>query len=789
MLVSGTGDGLSEQTRCAMKFDTTAPPSWVTDGDAVELDSLLFLYLGSDSSDSGTGFRAAKVTAGAWNASSNWATMHGLTLGAPTGAQTPLPSGKLAGWVAMPFAFKSADYRNTLGMVFNLIMPSAVLDCYKILKDPAPFVRAYYQYPVDDVIEPDATQRITLSDNIRADTGKSTTEYFLAASIQQSHISAIDVDISVTLGKDSDMAVLSREMPFPETWEPKYEGRGSVEIAKDVDVGDYGGSLLNISHTERNGQKGMAEIGNSAVIIGEVHEGDTDFEVTLEDPIAETLKRVPYLKDKVAGLQSVNVFSENALWAFVSMFVNGAGIPWGKFRQADLVWLLRRFGGVWSAVTKSTVDLKTTTLGPLLKEWGEMYGICLGRGSDDAILIFHPTAYCPSLEVWDFNLNDATGISLIDNERNKSYNFITVNGYDVTFPGARPTKYDKVDSAYTISGLGGDFTHDEAKAGLGLHLALRLCGRYRLLSFTAGAESILWEEGNQVRVTSTSRRLSAVPFLVIGTKASPIKGKVIVTLVHYPDNPAMHSTFLDTGLEGLWRWYNWHSGSGTGANQAWTGSAGAWSGGAGVTKKYIDWQGALCDLDETITGANFAPEDTADLCDLVDFILGINGDQTTSPYSVATRDNEYNQVLSFRNGNAAVIVGIHRVDTGSAGGIQPKAVENTLFLGYTTDYTASTIAWAQIIETSPGIGLAGDWMDYAVAVQWQDTACRLYINREYIGVITIAKTGFDSGIRAIETRVDTEHLVGLMRWLQRADGEWFEMDRLLGKNGTDPYYP
>jgi hypothetical protein len=252
----------------------------------------------------------------------------------------------------------------------------------------------------------------------------------------------------------------------------------------------------------------------------------------------------------------------------------------------------------------------------------------------------------------------------------------------------------------------------------------------------------------------------------------------------------MHSTFLDTGLQGIWTWNNWYASTSTGANQAWEGGAGSWSSGATVIYNvYIDWQGALCDLNATITGANFAPKNTTDTCDLVDLVLGINGDQTTDPYTLG-RDPEYNQILSFRNGNAAVIFGIHRPDTSGGGGvIVPKAVENTLFLGYTLNYTSPTIAWSQIVETSPGIGFGADWMDYGIGIQWMNSTCKLYVNREYIGSLTISKAGFNTGIRAIETQVHTQQLVGLMRWLQRTDGEWFETNRMLGKNGTDPYYP
>jgi hypothetical protein len=790
MLISGTGDGVYEQTRCAMKFDITAAPAWVTDGDAVELDGLIFLYLGSDSSNSGTGMKAALVTAGAWNESSNWATMHGLTLAAFTSAQTPLPSGKIRGWIAVPFSYKSADYRNTLGLVLKVDLATG-LDCYKILKNPAPYVRAYYQYPVDDVIEADATQRLTLTDAIKADTGKPTTKYSLSGKIQQSHISAIDEDIPVIIGKNSVIGILDRKMNFPETWQPKFEGRSSIQLKKDIDVDIHTGKLFCISHIQRSGQKATAEIGKSAVIIGESHEGDTEYEVTLEDPINETIGRAPYRKDTISGMQGVNILDENALWCAVSMFVNGAGIPWERFRQADLVWLLRRFGSVWSRITKSSTALSAEKIGSLLKEWGEMYGICYGRGSDDAILIFHPSAYRPSMEVWDFNLDNANNIDLVDRERNKQYDVISVNGYKVTFPGARSTKYDRVDTDYPITGLIGDFSHNEAKSGLGLQLASRLCGRYRLLTFTTGAKPFLWEEGDQVRITSVHRKLTAVPFLVIGVKSGPIKGRNSVTMAHYPDSPEIHNTFLNTGLQGLWPWYNWYSKSGTGANQSWIGSAGGWTGGGFGTPsqcKYIDWQGAIGGLDETIGGSNFAPVDTADLCDLVDFILGLYGDQSTNPYGVG-RDNEYNQILSFRDGNEAVIVGIHRVDTGGGGGIQAKAVENTLFLAHTTNYTLQPVSWTQIVETSPGIGLGNGWIDYGVAIQWKNTECRLYVNRQYIDSITISKAGFDAGTRAVETQIPTEQLVGLMRWLQRTDGEWFETNRMLGKNGTDPYYP
>jgi hypothetical protein len=129
MVVSGKGDGTSENCRCAMKFDDSSAPAWVSDGDATEVNCILFVYLGSDSSETPDGMMVAQVTAGAWDETSNFATMDGLTLGVFGSAITPLPAGNIDGWVAFAIPTTSAFMRNTLGLVFKVDVPGSGLDC------------------------------------------------------------------------------------------------------------------------------------------------------------------------------------------------------------------------------------------------------------------------------------------------------------------------------------------------------------------------------------------------------------------------------------------------------------------------------------------------------------------------------------------------------------------------------------------------------------------------------------------------------------------------------------
>lgn len=796
MVIAGLGNpniGSGEYGRCAMKFDTTAPPAWVSDGDAVEINCLLFVFLGSDSSDQSDGIQIAQVTAGLWDENSNYAAMTGLTLGGFTGSIFPLPTATLDGWVVFPIPNLSAWMRNALGLVFKVDVSGTGLDSQKILKEPAPYVRAYYQYPLDNVIETDATQRLTLSDSIIAHTGVPNSKYSISASINQSDTFPTKADVPVILSKQSSLAVLTRELTMPMTWKPKFSGRGSVTVSRSPDIREHSGKLLNIELTQRNEQKPADVIGSSAVILGEIQLDDSGQSTTLEDPVAETIGRSTYYRDILEAYSGTNIDDEPAIWAMVSMFVNGTGTPWGRFRQEDLVWLFRRFGLVWSHVTVSTIDMQGYTIRGLIEEYGELYGICIGRGSDDAITFFHPAAYRPSMHVWDFDLDDdrVRGVRLIERKANKKFNNVTVNDYLTPFPIERSTRYDRIDSNHSVAGLVGDFSHDCAKAGLGTQLALRLCSRVSDLTFEAGAITLLWEDGDQIRITSSRYNLDATPFMVTSVCETPIKGRGRVKLVHYHDTPSLHNTFLDTKLEGLWRWRDWYPDTGDASNQAWEGSGGTWTGGmSSFNRKWIDWQSCIGEVDAHIlSSSGFAPTDTTDTCDLVDFVLGVNGDQDTDPYTLS-KDNEYNQILCFRkaSGNHAVIVGIHRVDEDVNPGIQCHAVDNSIFLGYTLDYLATTTTWVTYTETSRGLSVGGvGWLTYGVAMQWLNGTAYLWVNRHYIGSIAVSKTDFDRAY--FTTEVVAEHAVGMTRWLKRTDGQQFEAERLLGKNGTDPLYP
>lgn len=789
MVTGVAGDAASEYARIAMKFDPSSAPSWVSDGDLSEVDCLLFVYLGSDSSQSVQGVEIAQLT-GTWDENSSAATMDGLSTGTPTASIEPLPSGKMTGWVVFPIPDTSDFMTNADGIV--LIVPTGYnLSLYKILKDPAPFVRAYYQYPLDNTIASDSTDRL-ISDSIVENYLKSDVEYYLSSVIKQSHIFATEEDVEVEVGKHSSLKLWSRELSFPDTWNPQYRGRGSVALNNAVDIASHAGKLLEITARQRRGQSAPEIIGQSSAIIGEVEEDLARAECTLEDPISEAMGRYPYYRDYDAGDEDVNLADEDPLWAMITIFINGGGFPWSKFRQEDLVYLFRRFAGVWDGITYSTADMMEATIEGHVGNLGQLYGLCIGRGNDDSILIFNPVAYRPSMRVWELNLDPIVGdpvknLKIRALKRNKQYNNISINSYKVSYPGAKLTRYDRVDSEYGITGLEGDFdTHKNAKSSLGAMLSHRLCGEAILVSFDFDCRSLSYEIGDQVKITYTRKGWSSTPFMVLRNNSTPIKGVSNMLLVRYPDAPWLHSTFENTGLQGLWTWHNWYTGSGTGANQAWTsGSGGSWSSGFGVSPRHhIEWQGMIGDLNNTIGSSNFAPEDTTDLCDLVDFMIAVTGDQDTSPYS-SGRDPEYNQIFSFRNTSDAVIFGIHRIDVDPH---NPESVDNTLFLGVTRNYLATTISWSQIVETSHGLGFDGEWLTYGIGIQWRNDEIRFYVNRNLIGTLTsIAKTGYDSGTRAIEIQVDTEQLIGPVRWIQ--DMDWIDEERVYGESGTDPVYP
>jgi len=786
LLVSSTGDQTTptEYARSAIQFKTNVP-TWSTVGSLTELNAVLWLYLEAYGYSGGIGnIQIAPITA-AWNMSSSQVTMRSIATGAYSGAIAPSPNQE-RGWVGFDLGTNSSLLRSTHGICIKINTTLAGPSSFKFSRVPVPVGRAYLAINVLNAINVDAVDRASLDSSLLEAMKSSSPTYSLSARVKQEPIVPSRSDIPVTLGRDLQF---NRNVPFPETWRMSVPSLGNLSFSLDVDLLPYRGSILETSLKVRSGQKAPVVIAKQNVILGEVDSTFSQQEVVTADPLKEMLSMVPYRRDPILGMENVQIDTESRLYAMLAVMINGAGIGWERIRQKDLYWLMLRFGSIWDRISKTAADMRSYTIDNFVQEIGAQYAIAISRGNDDSISIWHPAVYRPSLRVWEINDTEIANVHYKRKDGQDTYDIVKIQTTPVSLEDEFPTRLDSRDNIYSLSSLGGCFnSYQAARASLGKQLAQRLTCPYYTYEFTAGPVAAAWEVGDKLKITSKSNSFSNKVFTIIRISGKSVDGKYKIQAVHWPQSPGYQSTWQDTGLKGIWRFWKWDTWAKTGANQSPIGNAGSMTVTTFSDILHLDWRGVVGNADITAP-ATFAPDNGggSSKYDLVDFILTLIGEQASDP-TYGAGDPAWTNILRFEDSasNKAVYCGIHRVSAPKPTGTYYSSCDLRFFLGYTANKTTNPIVWSSKVESPPGFGNFTNPWTYGIAIQWHNNTVRLYVNQALMGAITVAGTNYNT-VKLI-TPVGTEHKVGCLRWLQNQD-DWFSPSQCVGAIGHDNYYP
>jgi len=793
--VSGTGNlvAATEYARSALKFSASVP-AWATVGNIAEKPCVLWLYCDSNTTDSGIqGIRIATISE-AWTMASDQPTMRAIDTGTFSAVISSYPTWTGQGWMAFPLTSSSAVLRNANGIVIKMNSDLAQVSSYRFMKDPAPVGRAFLSYDILDTIHGSATARLEATAEALAALTNSQGVYSISGKIIQSNIRPDESDVSIIIGKGSSLAITDHSIQLPETWKLANGNRGALSLSRSaVDLLNYRGAIIEVSLKQKLGYLAETTIATQKGIVGSVEKTVIEQNVTIGDILFESLAMAPYYREQVLGVESVNILSEPRLYALLLILINGGGVPWSRFRQADLVWLLRRFGIVWDDITESAGAMADFTVASFVEEYGMQYGLCISRGLDDSIVVWHPAVYRPSMKVHSVNDTEINDIVYRKVNAIDKYDMIVVGSEDVMWDAALSHQIDGRDKRYTVPTLAGVFvSSDVCQYAIGRQLAQRLVAKHEEYEFSAGARAIDWEIGDKLKITSTRNGLSATVFTIVSAKGDPLTGNFNVTAIRWPDSPGLQSTWEATNLKGIYRLEEWDTAAATGVNQSPIGGAGDMTVTTLNGLVHEDWRGPLANV-VMRAPATFMPDGGGGSAkyDLVDFVLGIYGRQSSEPYGGSGRDEMYTRILMFHDlsGTEALVCGIKRVGADNGHGVTYYSTTDTrIFLGATADYTAATITWnaSGYTETPPGFATNAASWNYGVAVQWHGDVAKLYVDQILIGTIN----AFDADIDTCDfhTPIPGEHKIGCIRWLQNSTG-WFDVSRLAGRAGEDVYYP
>ena len=788
-----------ETSRFAMQFKTDEA-SWVSDGTITESNCMIFCCMEEFVPDEESpAVRVAPITE-TWNAESSRAHMEGLSVGDWVWGYF-IPE-RINGWVSLSILDDSSILRNQYGI---MVKSSSSDLSAQIKRTPQPVGRAYFQFSISDTELGSATTRLTLSADAISKLGHATSSYEIVTTIRKSLLIPSESDLEIPATKEG-YTILNRSVSFPESWAIDYGTRGNISLSNNTELTSRG-HLMELVLKQKYANTSAVTIARAWAVIGGIERTRERQDLTLEDAGQLALERGMFYRDRLRGMEGVNIDDETSTSVIANMIVNGGGILWQNFRYNDFVYLMQRFGSTWEKITYTTEELLELTISELCAVLASRHGLCISRGVDDSIQVWHPACYRPSLKIWELNQDQMKDDKFIRERPKDRYNKIEVEtiGGDTGqsySAGELPLGQDEIDRVYSLGDLKG-LTNEIARDGLATQLAQRFTGERYKLECTVGMIAIGWECGDQVKITAPCYGLDETLFLLVSVDGSPLTGQYSLTLLHHPDNIGLHSTFTDTNVIGIWRWWDWVDEEWTGVDQSWLATGGTWTKNSGIPEIYkIDWRGAVFQYG-AITNAveapeTFAPTNTANNCDLVDFVLGVYGEQQNDPECFA--DPLYNIIFRFGKSGTdeAVVLAIKRPEQEYIHDPNRHSpVACRIILGHTEDYTANTIVWTNIIETAPGVGVTSDyygadktWRLFGIGIQWKDSEIRLYVNQRFIGSFSVSKSGFNEAYITTPQNIQyKENAVGCLRWLKRTDGEWFETNRLFGKNGIDEYYP
>jgi hypothetical protein len=336
-------------------------------------------------------------------------------------------------------------------------------------------------------------------------------------------------------------------------------------------------------------------------------------------------------------------------------------------------------------------------------------------------------------------------------------------------------------------------TRSEAKYALGRQMLQRLTGEYYTCDLNLGLLGLPMAPGDVVRLTAAGLD-GQKSFLI--TELTGSGGEVMAHGYHYPQALALSNTFLDTGIEGTWRWAA-EDGTLNDSNSAPDGSDPD-----PVTCTLADtatrhWQGPVhqngyAEWDDPLIDA--AKHDVIEVCTML--LPEIDGNVRAANWSPGGwGDNEYMPVFAWAKTGTdeAMIVGFYRegFDAGTE-----SIVTHRLFIGWTSDYTGATtggvITFTAYAQSANGIAGRSASVQpsaetaCALSLAWQpDGTAKLYADRQMV----CSGTGFDKDDwSSLHVMTQTDIRIGCVRHLQ-TDTEITELQRLQGANGLDTYEP
>jgi len=274
------------------------------------------------------------------------------------------------------------------------------------------------------------------------------------------------------------------------------------------------------------------------------------------------------------------------------------------FFTNDWVYLLRRFNRVWRypEIDELGSQCEGMTVREVIEMVSELYNLFYGISQQGNILVWHPACYRDSLRLHELNLDKETAEGgHFSKPIKEKYETVRLKGdfaggsIDESLVTNVSEKAYKTGNEYLIEPTNAEgniplhaATKDYFAKGLLNQHSNRLTGKTKQLDVTIGQKGLLFDVGDQVRVTSTKFNLDE--YYMVTNISPSLSGGTKVSMVHFEDWPAAHSTFTEDGPLMIIR-------DAAGENKTWR-ATGAFAdfvqvGGAAGQRQGSSWEGEI----------------------------------------------------------------------------------------------------------------------------------------------------------------------------------------------------
>ena len=798
-----------ERYRTAIKFFNPTAPTWTGTGPiAAAGTALLIMMIQRIEIGGGNIIQIANIT-DPWDGTETAAEMRALGIDIWRNL-TSIQKG---------YGIPEALFTNTAHNSDNGIMlRSVTARCVRFTMRTSPLLRFLWQYTPTLVTRGDSTKRSAPSAAALAVMEDNAEGYYrqdITALVSERDPSSSDISLTPIQG--ADPGIILRQMSWPESWGLDFPAAGGFPLSDNTDGSSLDRirgvaikSTLSIVFPDATKVGPIAireEVISTAIqLAGDTSRADTGMdELELRSPGPAILDSQVVDYDPV-GAQTVEYDAEHPIYIMIDVILNSGRWLYERLFYNDLVYLLRRYGGVWDQLTFTVANLKETTVDDMMEVVGPLYALAISQSAEGAMAIFNPAEYRPSLKVWTLDEDDSVSLEITDRGRDGQYAGIRVSDTDdpVASRTIYPTEHfpgvaeDWKENLKDITAEGQVFIDFKmALDALGRQLAQRLCGRRLELRGVVGPRFLAADDGDMVKVTAHSLAAETT-FMLTSVQGDPGAGTVQIEAIHYPDSLGLASTFEADGILGIWRWYNavteaidLSDMSPNGTDPDWTVLLGAFS-----NPLKAHWQGTLYS-EVTLENVDLL-DTTATICDTFDLCMAIQGDLDytsviTSP--INWNDEDYVPIFIWRKGTReGIAVGIYR--PGFPG--TNSALDNQVFVGHSANLEAANIAWVTIALSEQGVigredGGSADLslVPVSLAVVWLNENIRIYADRDLI-LSTAGMSKTDLEVLYLHANGPKHNYgeinIGCLRHI-RTTGWIREVQRLQGLNGIDPYYP